>query len=567
MGRAAIPGKSATLGTGRRIPVAARALSLLAPGLALLLAAPAALAEGDTGSKVVGLERLRVEHRILYKEFDRPVPRDMFLDRLEAQRTEYEKSPADKDRIPDLEQLMGDAYGSRMTDFENARPADKAGAGRMADKILGIQSNAGVLAELKTRADTFITKVKFEEAETSFKSRDYQKAEDAYRVCLKARDESIGRRSAVQIVVIECAVVKLSEIPEDDLSTIGNLIGTILVKVEPILGSKFFAMDFPELKDLKDRQNDIKLKTGEIEFRFFTPKAGNFKYEGHSAVADLASAAFQFEPVSGGKPFPKSGVSTKLSRLKFLWPTGSYTVRVFLPAAGDLAVEIWKGVTLEAGKSFTVEVPDRFPEGMVYVHTGGFFIDRFEVTNATLAAVAGGDPLLADLVETGKETVPVCLPDDEKTAEARLRAYEKASGKQVPTDGQWIEACFGGSSTRWPWGDEDPAPDRAVFGPGNDPVKVGARGPGAAPCGAQDMAGNMAEWVKVANGFWLIGGSFKDAARDVLSRAGRNQLKDPMPTKKGRAALADAKERESYSQYFEDPDNFDSGLRMVVPAK
>ncbi len=564
MGRAAIPITCTSLGTGRRIPVAARALSLVASGLALLLAAPSALAQEAALPEPVGLERLKVEHRILFKEYDRPAARDRFLERIEEQRKSYEKSSAD--RVSDLEQfVIGPAYEARFETFVKA--GDKKRASEIAGKILKLMSDAGMLAELKTRADAYITKVAFEGGEASFKAGLYAEAEAAYKNCLGARDKSIGLRSAVQIVVIETELAKLKEIPEDDLAALGGALETILGKVERVFeGTAFFTMDFPELKDLKDHLKDTKGKAGVVKFAFFTPKAGAFKYEGHSFPAGLQTATFRFEPVGEGKPFPRKGTSGALSKDSLLWFNGTYTVKVFVNGAGDMPVETWRGVTLEAGKTFTVEVPDRFPEGMVYVHTGGFFIDRFEVTNTVVAAVKGSDNLLTDLFEDGKPNVPVWCFEDDKL-DARIKAFEKASGKSVPSDGQWRDACFGGAATPWPWGGEEPTQEQAVFAPPkrNDPLPVGGRVKGESPFGVQDMAGNMAEWVRYRNGYWLMGGSFKDEA---LSKSGRNLLKDPMPTKRGRAALADAKDRESYAQYFADAEGDSlSGLRMVVPAK
>ncbi len=83
------------------------------------------------------------------------------------------------------------------------------------------------------------------------------------------------------------------------------------------------------------------------------------------------------------------------------------------------------------------------------------------------------------------------------------RAFCRFAGGRLPRDGEWLRAAIGDVETRYPWGDPDALCLRAAFAldgrcarGARSPDTAGARPWGATKDGAEDLAGNVAEWVE-----------------------------------------------------------------------
>jgi formylglycine-generating enzyme required for sulfatase activity len=70
----------------------------------------------------------------------------------------------------------------------------------------------------------------------------------------------------------------------------------------------------------------------------------------------------------------------------------------------------------------------------------------------------------------------------------------------LPTEAEWEYAARGPDGPNYPWGNETPTCDKANYwgkddGCVGDTTAIGSYPDGASWCGAQDMAGNVWEWV------------------------------------------------------------------------
>ena len=177
------------------------------------------------------------------------------------------------------------------------------------------------------------------------------------------------------------------------------------------------------------------------------------------------------------------------------------------PTEGWSAHDVW--VWVPPG-SFTMGSPELDDEGQpeerpahVVTLAYGFFMQETEITVAEYAACELDGGCSAPMVGANGD------PNHPQSGIDRQQAEDVCAwlGGRLPTEAEWEYAANGpGMHRRFPWGEDEPscaAGGTAVFkydpGPGCPEAEifaVGSKSAGAAPTGALDMAGNVAEWVE-----------------------------------------------------------------------
>jgi formylglycine-generating enzyme required for sulfatase activity len=179
---------------------------------------------------------------------------------------------------------------------------------------------------------------------------------------------------------------------------------------------------------------------------------------------------------------------------------------------------------------------DEWPQHEVTLD--GFYIDKYEITVAQFAVFLNrngrldrscdgfdcaftrqrvgatsyvveqdlGDGSLQHLPVTGYANYPI-----NHVSWYGADAYCRSVGGRLPTEAEWEYAARGTDGRLYPWGNQPPTPNRAVFASESyDNLKpVDALPDGASPFGVYGMAGSMWEWVAD----WYDASYYQDSPR------------------------------------------------------
>jgi formylglycine-generating enzyme required for sulfatase activity len=169
-----------------------------------------------------------------------------------------------------------------------------------------------------------------------------------------------------------------------------------------------------------------------------------------------------------------------------------------------------------AGGRLRVGPSDWEAQGVVeprVLSVGGFWLDRHEISEGRWQRCMEAGACAAGPARGDAGRAALLSPEQ---AEALCRW----AGGRLPTDDEWTFAAMGLAGRRYPWGDTGAVCRRAAFGLVEGPCGRGARGPdtvgahpaGDSPEGLADLAGNVAEWVRLPGGeVRARGGSFRSS--------------------------------------------------------
>jgi len=228
-----------------------------------------------------------------------------------------------------------------------------------------------------------------------------------------------------------------------------------------------------------------------------------------AAIAAVGLAASQ-ERKGPATASMASGSASPLTpaEMGFAWPRAG----AFYGQDGAPIVLVPAGpFTMGSGPMDRVAKPDEQPAHRVTLRA--FYIDRFEVTQGQyrrfLADVLRNNHRFCD---RGEPATKDHTPSKENWNESdpsgsRLpvvgvdwfdaAAYCAWAGQRLPTEAEWEKAARGTEERTYPWGDHwDRARANSYENGRKTAEPIGSYEPGAGPYGAEDMAGNVWEWVR-----------------------------------------------------------------------
>ncbi|MEO7522351.1 MAG: SUMF1/EgtB/PvdO family nonheme iron enzyme [Gemmatimonas sp.] len=175
------------------------------------------------------------------------------------------------------------------------------------------------------------------------------------------------------------------------------------------------------------------------------------------------------------------------------------------PSASGVATATATGsdgapLLLVPGGRFTMGDGENSPKRDV--HVDSFYIDQFEITTARYAKFLGATGAVRppddweSLTPATGNDLPVVGVDWHDAD-----AYCRWARRRLPSDAEWEKAARGGDRRSYPWGNSSPTLERANYenasptAYGGGLLPVGKHPAGRSPYGADDLAGNAAEWT------------------------------------------------------------------------
>jgi len=125
--------------------------------------------------------------------------------------------------------------------------------------------------------------------------------------------------------------------------------------------------------------------------------------------------------------------------------------------------------------------------------TEPFWIDQTEVTRAQyrLCVTAGACTETPDSQYSTRDTQPI---NNVTWFQARDYCAWRGENYRLPTEREWEYAARGVEGWTYPWGNNDPTGNLAVYET-SETANVGSKPDGASWVGALDLSGNVWEWV------------------------------------------------------------------------
>lgn len=187
------------------------------------------------------------------------------------------------------------------------------------------------------------------------------------------------------------------------------------------------------------------------------------------------------------------------------------------PRDGMTLVYVPGGEFMMGSDDFSIERPPHL------VRVSPFWLGRTEVTNGMYRRFMSATNRPAAMFMTdgrfNADDQPV-VGVDWSDAEA----YCRWADGRLPTEAEWEFAARGSEGRLYPWGNDEPEPDQAVFGllaSKGTTAPVGSKPGDVSPFGALDLAGNVLEWCADWAGAYPPIGAEKDTV--VIDPLGPSQ--------------------------------------------